>query len=99
MEFSRACERVGGQLLNPNTCRIGRNVVVKEDEFNYRIITPLLSFSVRAPGVKVSGSTLRFLFNNCGVEVGRENVEVACFAPGKDNDLNVYFEEVFRAVI
>ena len=99
MEFSRACERVGGQLLDPNTCRVGRNVVVRLDDFNYKIITPLLSFRVRSPSVKVSGSSLRFFFNNCGVEVDRENVEVACFAPGKDNDLNVYFEEVFKAVI
>lgn len=99
MNLKDACEKVGGRVLDDNVCLIGKNLVKQLDPFHFEIVTPRTTLHVRAPGVKVSGSSLRLLFNNCGVEVSRDYVEMACFAPGKDNDLNVYFEEVFRAVV
>ena len=98
MDLKTACEKSGGVLYN-DVCILGENRVVQIEPGRYLIDSPHGTFKVHASTIRLTSHGFYFPFNNCALEVTREKVYIKCFAPGKDNDVNVYFEETLSAAI
>lgn len=99
MDLKSACERAGGRVWRDNVCIMGKNKVVQLDPFRYLVDTPYGTFKVYSSTVRLTEEGFYLPFNNCALEVTKDRVNIKCFAPAKNNELGVVFEETLSAAI
>lgn len=99
VELSKACREAGG-FYDPRTktCKLGNNYIREVDPYHYEIVTPVGRFEVNGYRPRV-GQGVLFPFNNCGIDVTRAGVYLACYAWAEDGKLGAVFENTFSGEI
>ena len=99
MELSKACREAGG-FYDPRTktCKLGDNYVRELDPAHYEIVTPVGRFEINGYTPR-RGQGILFPFNNCGIDVTRDGVSLACYAFTEDGKFGAAFENTFLGEI
>ena len=94
-----ACRDAGGFYDHERkVCKLGDNYIREVSENHYEIVTPVGRFEVNGY-VPKRGRGVFFPFNNCGIDVARDGIYLACYAFTDDSRYGVAFETTFSAEI